>query len=255
MNIVADMLLREPAPVAIWGALILLALPALMVLASPVGLRRPRLALLHTARSVRALREERRRRVREAEEVLRYAGELHVAAERAERGAERWQEHCADAEARVKQTWLDWQDGQSRLERALSAAAFRNPYTTPSPSEYASRERWLHQAVSAAAERGELPASAVADALAGRGWDATLHPFDQELAVLVASAAYLRAEHHRSMAAEDAAWHDAYLARRTADDLRREAAAATVEALSVRHLVQAGTASPHAHPAVAIRTA
>ncbi|AGL17242.1 hypothetical protein [Actinoplanes sp. N902-109] len=255
MNIVADMLLREPAPAAIWAALMLLALPALVLLASPIGLRRPRAAFLGTARAVTALREQRHRRVREAEEIIRYAAELHAAAERAEAGARRWQEHRQDAEQLVEDTWQAWQAAQARLERVRGAAAFRNPYTVPSPAEYAARERWLHQAVRAAAERGDLPATAVADALAGRGWDATLHPFEQELAVLRAVAEHHRARHHHAVATEQNAWHDAHLARRTADDLRREAANATVEATAAARLLPSGGGARRARAAVAVRTA
>jgi hypothetical protein len=255
MNVVAEMLLREPAPVAIWGALMLLALPALVLLASPVGLSRPRLAFLHTARTLGRLRAQRQVRLREAEGIVRYAGEVRAAAERAEHGAQRWLEHWETAEQRVKQLWLDRQDVQDRLERLRGAAAFRNPYTVPSPAEYAARERWLHRAVAAAAERGELPASAVADALAGRGWDARLHPFDQDLAVLRAAVIHLRAEYHRAVASEESAWHDTQLARRTADDLRREAATATVHAASAQELLAAASRQQRARTAVAVRTA
>jgi hypothetical protein len=256
MNVVAEMIFNDPRPVTVWGVLMLLALLSLVLLASPHGISQPSRALREAAGTVRTLREQRRRRVREAEETIRYADELHVASQRAERGAERWLEHWQDSEQRVTATWQAWLDAQARLDRAHTAAAFRTPWTAPTPSEYAARERWLHQAVTAAAARGELPATAVADALAGHGWDARLHPVEQELAVLRAAATHLLAEHRRAVAAEQRAWHDAQLARRTSDDLRREAAAATTLAIPARDLVAA--ARPQAvpsRPAVAVRTA
>ncbi len=256
MNIVAEMIFNDPRPVTVWGVLMLLALLSLTLLASPHGISDPTRALRETATSVRGLRERRRRRLRDAEETIRYADELHVAAQRAERGAERWLEHWQDSEQRVTATWQAWLDAQARLDRARTAAAFRTPWTLPTPSEYAARERWLHQTVQAAADRGDLPASAVADALAGRGWDARLHPVDQELVILRTAAAHRLAEHRRAVAAEQNAWHDAQLARRTSDDLRGEAAAATARALPARDYL--ATARPHratTRTAVAVRTA
>ncbi|WP_305787877.1 hypothetical protein, partial [Symbioplanes lichenis] len=201
--------------------------------------------------SVRTLREQRRQRILEAEETIRYADELRVAAQRAERGAQRWLEHWQDSEQKVSATWQAWLDAQARLDRAHTAAAFRTPWTAPTPTEYAARERWLHQTVSAAAERGELPATALAD----HNWDARLHPVEQELVVLRTSAAHLLAEHRRAVAAEQAAWHDAQLARRTSENLRLEAAAATLRAIPARKTVAARPERRTARAAVAVRTA
>ncbi|WP_306213439.1 hypothetical protein [Actinoplanes sp. RD1] len=236
--------------------LMVLALLSLVLLASPHGISEPTRALRETAGTMRTLREQRRHRIRQAEETIRYADELHVAAQRAERGAQRWLEHWQDSEQHVNATWQAWLDAQARLDRAHTAAAFRTPWTAPTPSEYAARERWLHQAVSVAAERGELPATAVGDALAGRGWDARLHPVEQELVVLRTAAAYLLAEHRRAVATEQATWHDAQLARRTSEDLHREAAAATVLAIPAREIVAAARPQRRtARTTVAVRTA
>ncbi|MBG0563005.1 hypothetical protein [Actinoplanes aureus] len=236
------MLLTEPAPVAIWAILMLLTLPALIVLASPYGVRDPRRALIDSVAVLR-LREERReaeraRRSEEAAQTVRYAGEIRVAADQAGYAAERWQGHWEAAAERVDTTWRAWQAADARWARSQAAAAFGTPFTARNPAEYAARERFLHQAVRAAAERGELPAGAVADALNGRGgWDARLHPVQQELAVQRAVAAHLASLHRRAVAAEQAAWHDAQLARRNRDSLRREAVVAEARAAAVEYLV------------------
>ena len=82
MNIVADMLLTEPAPMAIWAALMVLTLPALVVLASPHNVRNPGRALIDTVGVLRRRAEqrdaERLRRLQEALQVARYAEEIQT---------------------------------------------------------------------------------------------------------------------------------------------------------------------------------
>ncbi|MDI6101922.1 hypothetical protein QLQ12_25215 [Actinoplanes sp. NEAU-A12] len=240
MNILAEMLLNEPAPMAIWATLMLLTLPALVVLANPDGVRNPRLALTEAAIFVRRTgeRREQRRAVRAAEavRVVRYAQEVRVAATQAGEAVDRWQARWRESADRVDATLAAWREADARWARSRAAAAFGAPWTPQSPSEYAARERYLHEQVRAAAARGDLPLTAVADALAGRaGWDARLHPVEQELAVRRACAAHLERLYLAAADAERAAWHDTQLARRSRDSLRREAAAA--ESWAVRPAV------------------
>jgi hypothetical protein len=228
MNIFAEMLLNEPAPMAIWAVLMLLTLPALVVLANPDGVRNPRLALLETANFVRRHRERRAaRRARWLAEVARtarYAQEVRVAATRAGEAVQRWQEHWQAAADRVDVTGEAWRKADARWTRSRTAAAFGVPWTPQDPAEYASRERFLHEEVRAAVSRAELPVTALADVLAGRaGWDARLHPVEQELVMHRASAAHLERMYLAAIAAERAAWHDVQLARRGRDSLQREA--------------------------------
>src|SRR4051812_48083281 len=110
MNPVAEMLLDEPTPAAIWAMLMLLCLPALILLANPHGVRHPRLTLLHAVGAVRRRGELRRRREAEAVETIRYADEMRVAADQAALAAERWQERREEAGQRVTDAWLAWQD-------------------------------------------------------------------------------------------------------------------------------------------------
>lgn len=256
MNPVADMLLNEPAPAAIWATLMLLCLPALILLASPQGVRHPRLTLLQVAGTLRGRGEHRRRRRAEVLETIRYADEMRVAANQAAFAAQRWQERRAQAEERATAAWTLWQDAAGELTRLRAAAAYANPWSASTPAEYAERERYLHRTVRAAAGRGDLPAAAVADALAGRGWDARLHAFDQDVAVARAIATHRRAAYLQAAAAEATATHDAHLAIRSSESLRQEYVAAAVRAAGVHHLAPAvAPAATRVRPAVLARTA
>jgi hypothetical protein len=237
MNPVADMLLTNPAPAAIWATLWLLCLPALILLASPNGLRHPRLTMRQTIGVLRQRGDVRRRLRDEAIESLRYADEMRVAADQAMRSAQRWQERHEQADQEAVEAWQTWQDADSALIRLRAAAAFTNPWTAPTPAEYADRERYLHRAVRAAADRGDLPA----DALSAAGWDARLHPFDQDVAVARATVAHRRECYRRAAAATVTAAHDAHLAARSRDSLRHECVTAAVRAARVHHLVPAPT--------------
>jgi hypothetical protein len=225
MNIVADMLLNEPAPAAIWAALMVLTLPALLLLGSPHGVRSPRRALRDIVDLVRERGEHRRQRDEDTLQAARFADEVRAAADRATLAADRWQEHWERAERERENAWYAWLDADERRRAAHAAAAWGTPWTPRTTNEYAARETYLHRAVTAAAGRGELPAEAVADALAGRGgWDARLHPLEQDLAVHRATAAHLREAYEKSIVVELATRHDAELAARARESLRREAA-------------------------------
>ena len=220
MNVVAEMLLTQPAPIAIWATLILLTLPAVLLLGRPELLREPR----------RALASLRPRPADRPVRAGRFADEVAVAAERAEIAADRWHQHWRQAEEEVSAAWHGWLDADARLRASRAAAAFGTPWSVPTCAEYAARERFLHRAVATAADRGDLPAAAVADALAGRGgWDARLHPLEQEVVINRVMAAYRRQRYEQAIAWERTARHDAELARRAGESLRREALAASSE--------------------------
>ena len=222
MNVVAEMLLTEPAPAVIWAALMLLALPALVLLGNPTGLTDPRRA----ARDMIDALDDHRR---QAAEAARFADEVRVAADHAAENADRWQHHWERCTEEVDAAWQAWLTADTALNRLLAAAAWPTP-THPSGAsartcdEYAARDRFLHRAVAAAVKRGALPDTAITDALTGRnGWDARLHPVEQELAIARASAAWHRHRYEQAVSAERTAWHDAELARRTRDSLLQEA--------------------------------
>ncbi|MFG1991978.1 hypothetical protein ACGFJ7_18565 [Actinoplanes sp. NPDC048988] len=229
MNVVAEMLVSSPAPAAIWATLMLLTLPALLLLGSPQAMRHPRKAAQETVAALRSQATLRRRQAEEAERAAQFASEVEVAASRAAASAQRWQEIWEQASASVNTAYDAWLEADARVRSAASAAAWGTPWSVRTCEEYAARERFLHQAVSAAVGRGELPASALGDAIAGRnGWDARLHPVDQELVIARASAAWLRQCYDLAVEAEATAWHDTSLARRAASSLREESQAAAV---------------------------
>ena len=231
MNVVAEMLLNEPAPAVIWATLMLLTLPALLLLGNPTGLRHPRQAVQEMLAALREPREQRRRQAEKATRTIQFAEEVRVAADRADASCERWQQRWQTAADELNAAWQAWLDADERLRDGLAAAAWGRPWSAPTCQEYAARERFLHRAVTAAADRGDLPAAATADALAGRnGWDARLHPLDQELVVGRASVAWLRQRYERAAVAEQTAWHDADLARRASASLRHEATTIAAQA-------------------------
>ncbi|MEU4244868.1 hypothetical protein [Actinoplanes sp. NPDC026619] len=231
MNLVADMLVASPAPAVIWASLMLLTFPALLILGNPEGVGRPGQAIQEL---LAGRRERGLVRQREQEEAARYAQEVQVAADRARLGAQRWQELSQESEPEVDAAWRAWLEADARLRTGVAAAAWGRSWSVRTCEEYAARDRFLHRAVTAAVSRGELPVEAVTDAEAGRGgWDARLHPVEQELMIARASVAHLRVRYEEAVSAQRTAWHDADLARRNADALQREAVLA---AQSARHL-------------------
>ena len=252
MNVVAEMLLTEPAPLAIWVTLLLAATLSVLALAGVDGVRDPHLVVLDAVPYLRRRREQRARRRQDAEHAVRYADELVVAAGRAARVAAQWREHCRQSEEHTATAWQEWQDAEQRLTVMRAASAFAMP-AARTPAEYADRERFLHRALGAAVDRGDLPAGAAAEALAGQGgWNPWLHPVDQERAVQQAVAAHRRALHQRAVMAEKAARHDARLAVATRDSLRRETAVAVARAGAVRHLAPALRHRPASRPRRAV---
>nr|WP_221382716.1 hypothetical protein [Actinoplanes polyasparticus] len=253
-NVVAEMLLTTPAPAAIWVTLWILTLPAMLLLASPRAMANPLQALRETFSWLRDRTEERRELALEAIAATQFAEEVRVAADRAALAAERWQERWELASDEVTEAWQAWLDADARLRTRRAGAAFGIPWSAQTPTEYAARERFLHKAVRTAADNGWLPAAAVADALAGRaGWDARLHPLEQELVVFRAAAGHLRDHYERAVATERAAAHDAELARRTRDSLRQESWLATTRAAELHRHLPAGLteAQPAAEPTFA----
>ena len=123
MNVVAEMLLTDPAPLAIGATLILLTFPAMLMLSSPAVLRHPRRAAAEMVAVLREHGERRRRQTEDAEQTVRYADEVRTAADRAAVSAQRWQELGEQAERDRDATWQAWLDADARLRSLLAAAA------------------------------------------------------------------------------------------------------------------------------------
>ena len=60
MNVVADMLLTEPAPIVIWATLLVLSFPAVLLLGNPEAMRHPRRAARDWVAMLRERGEQRR---------------------------------------------------------------------------------------------------------------------------------------------------------------------------------------------------
>ncbi|GGN64149.1 hypothetical protein GCM10010112_24130 [Actinoplanes lobatus] len=216
----------------------------LLVAASQGAWRRLHL-LLARIPTVRRRRDALARWHAEAVEAQRYAVEVLVAATRAAEAADRWREHWRQTDQAAAEAWQSWQDAEERLARIRTAAAFRTPRTRRTVAEYADRARFLHRAAAAAVERGDLPATVLADLASGEGgWNPKLHPVDQELVLGRAIAAVRHQLYRWAAATEATAWHDAQLAVAARDSLRREANAASARAEARRHRLRAaGNAS------------
>ncbi|WP_127502589.1 hypothetical protein [Actinoplanes solisilvae] len=242
MNTVAEMLLTQPAPMAIWATLLLLTFPALLLLGSPEAMSRPRHSAQQFVVALRGRGAELRRRAEEAARAdqqataeatraQQYAAEVRVAADRADAAAQQWQELWERSETDRDDAYRAWLEADAGLRTAAAAAAWGTTWSLRTPDEYATRERFLHREVSAAVARGDLPAEALTDALAARnGWDPRLHPADQQLVIARASVAWRRHRYDQAVAAERRASHDVEKARRAASSLRHESRTAAVYA-------------------------
>ncbi|MFI7603353.1 hypothetical protein [Actinoplanes sp. NPDC049681] len=218
---------------AIWLALIVLAVVALGGLALPRGVRRPRQITAWLQQSAAQKRAELQQRAAEAQETIRYAEEIAVAARGAAATAERRREECQQAQSLVEHAWQAWQDADAALERARRAAAYATP--EPAGDDGGERVQALRRAAQAAHRRGDLSDTQLLDALTYRnGWDPTLHPVEQELVLARAAADHRFAEYQKALDAEDAAWKAADVATAAVRTLRNEVMAAQAVAEAAR---------------------
>jgi hypothetical protein len=246
MNVVAEMLLTDRSSLTVWATLLVAAGLSVAMLARADGVPHPHQALLESV----SLRARRARKQREAQQAVRFAGELEVAAQRAAAAADQWRAHWQHTQRGAAAAWQSWQDAEQWLAVGRRAAAFAMP-PARTPGEYADRELFLIRAVTAAVDRGDLPARTLSDAITGRnGWNPRLHPVEQEFAVRRAVATERQRRYHLAAAAERTAWHDTELAHATRDSLQQEATLATIRATAVRHLTLPAPARA-ARPALA----
>jgi hypothetical protein len=252
MNVVAELLLTEPAPLAIWAVLLLAAGLSVLALSGVDGARDPHLVLVDAVPFLRRLRQRRAQRRQDAQHAVRYADELAVAAGRATRAAVQWRDHCRQTEQDAITAWQTWQDAEQRLTAIRTASAFAMP-PAQTLAELSDRERFLHLLLDAAADRGDLPASTPTEARAGRGgWNPRLHPVELERVVQQATVAHRRYLYQRATMAEKTARHDARQAVSARDSLLREAAVAAAQAATVRHLAPAAERGPVSRPRRAV---
>jgi hypothetical protein len=233
------------AAAAIWASLILFAVLALAVLALPRGVLLPRQISAWRAESAARKRAERERKTAAAAESIRYAEEIAVAALGAANTAERCREQCQQAQLRTERAWQAHQEADAALTRARRAAAYATPAAETAEDDHAERVQALRRAAQAAHRRGDLSDSQLLDALTHRnGWDPTLHPIEQELALARAAVAHRFAAYQRCLDAEDAAWRAADVATAAVRALRHEVTAAEARADEARFALP-----PEARPA------
>jgi hypothetical protein len=222
----------------IWLLLVLLAVIALAGLALPRDVRRPRQITAWLGQSARHKREVAAGKAAEAQESIRYAEEIAVAAHGADVTAERRRDRCQQAQAQVGAAWQEYQDAHAALGRALRAAAFAAPRAQFSPDE---RKKSLRRSAEAAYHRGELSDTQLLDALTHRdGWDPALHPLEHEVTFARAAVRHRFAAYQAALVAEQEAWRAADIATAAVHSLRREAMVATALADAARSALPGG---------------
>ncbi|MFU8873801.1 hypothetical protein [Micromonospora sp. SL4-19] len=210
-------LTKVPEAVAIWSALLVLALGVLAaLLARPERDTPPDVAPDPAA-------EEAARRA----DLSRYADEVAVAASGAAQTARRRREQWLAAQDAADRAWQGYDEAEAAARRLAGTAVLPAPRTPRTPAEYAARERWLHHAAMEAHWRGDLTARQLADVLAHRnGWDPRRHPAEQEIVLARAVRDGRRAGWRAAAEREQRAWRDAELAAEAARTLAAEAYAA-----------------------------
>jgi hypothetical protein len=183
----------------------------------------------------------RERRVTTAEstaDLCRYAGEVAVAANRAATTAAYRRAEWLAAQRTCDAAWRAYENACTALRRVERAAAYPLPFTPLSADERAARERYLHRAANAAYRRGDITIEQLIDALAYRnGWDATLHPFEQDLLLRRMGEQRLLRAYQLASTIEREAWQAteiAAAAKRSLDDEAYVAAAQAGQASQLR---------------------
>ncbi|EEP74334.1 hypothetical protein MCAG_04661 [Micromonospora sp. ATCC 39149] len=220
MDIVLYRFLTEvPLAAAIWSVLLVVALSVLTVLVARPARDRPADAEA-MARPVAPAAQA-------VADLRRYAEEVAVAAAGAAQTARRRRAAWMAAQDAAEQAWQAYDEAETAARRFRDAGALPTPRTPRTPAEYASRERWLHHAATAAHLRGELSIGQLCDVFARRGgWDPRLHPVQQEVVLARAVRDGRLARYRVAAERERAAWRDADLAAEAARALAAEAYAA-----------------------------
>lgn len=183
---------------------------------------------------------------KEWREILRYADEVGVAAERAAATARRRRAEWLAAQEAAEEARQAYEAADAEARRLARAAAFPLSDTARTPAEYAFRERHLHRIALRAYRRGHLSVEQFVAVLAGaNGWDPRRHPAEQELILARVVRDNLRLRYRVAAERERLAWYEADRAAAAALSLRDEAARAAEQAHWIRQRI-AQTASRRA---------
>jgi hypothetical protein len=212
----------------IWVLLVLSALFSLLLFKSKVA--DPESATAKTPRTEPDPARERRHTAH-TQELIRYAREVTVAADRAAAMAARRREEWLATQSQLDEAWQAYEASEAEARRFSLAAALPTPKAANTPAEYAYRERFLHRAAMSACSRKQLSALDLSDALAHReGWDPKRHPADQEVVLRRAIRDCMWAGYSSATKRERAAWQSADVANEAMTSLREEARLATARA-------------------------
>jgi len=215
----------------IWALLVFTGLFALLLIKSRVHAPEPATTTATRISLVKPDPARERRRAEHTGELIRYAQEVCVAAERAAAMARRRREEWLAAQTQLDEAWQAYEASESESQRFTRAAALPTPKAPKTPSEYAFRERFLHRAAMAACSRKQLSALDLSDALAHRrGWDPKRHPADQEVVLRRAIRDCMWSSYRSAARRERAAWRSAEVANDAKLSLRDEARLATARA-------------------------
>jgi hypothetical protein len=218
----------------IWLLLVVLSIVALVGLALPNGVRRPRQISAWLAENAHRKREAEEQKTAAAAQSIRYAEEIAVAARGAATTAERRRDECQQAQAGVDKAWQAYQDADEVLTRTRQAAAFG----TPEAVDEAHRIQSLRRSAQAAYRRGDLSDTQLLDSLTHRnGWDAGRHPVEQELMLARAAVRHRFAAYQRALEVEQEAWRAADIAAASVHSLRKEVTVAATLAESARSVL------------------
>jgi hypothetical protein len=230
MNVSAIFFQDLPRALGIWSLLLLVAVGIFAILIAPP--RKPKAAMVSP---VQGPALKRTRLTAEAQDLSRHATRLNAIAEQAEQIAGKRRSDWLSALAQSDQTWQAFSTGEAEARRLLSTLALPEPLTPKTPAEYAEREKYLHRSAMRACSHRELSALELSDALAHRnGWDPTLHPLEQEVALRKRVRDSLFTAHQIALGKEAKAWDSAQLAATAARNLRQEAFRAASQAQEIR---------------------
>ncbi|MGN9813085.1 hypothetical protein ACTMSW_27490 [Micromonospora sp. BQ11] len=209
-----EFLLDVPRATVIWSVLLVLALTVLTVLVARPERERP-------------TDDPPAPPVEDLADLRRYADEVAVAAAGAAQTARRRRQAWLTAQEEVDRTWAAYDEAETAARRFVGTRALPSPRTPRTPTEYATRERWLHQTAMAAHWRGDLSARQLSDVFGRRhGWNPRRHPVEQEVVLARAVRDGKLAAYRAAAEREQAAWRNAEVAAEAARALAAEAYAA-----------------------------
>jgi hypothetical protein len=164
----------------------------------------------------------------EAAAALRYADEVAALADRAAITVHHRRDEWRQAQHEVDAAWAAYDEADRGARRIAAATAFPMLSRRRKLGDNADRERYLHQAATAACRNHELSIAQLNDVLAHRGWNARLHPVAQEAVLRNAIREHRYEVYREASLRERETWEIADTAAVALRCLRVEACAATL---------------------------